>query len=47
MYKGKFPALNYPLSANPDEIFNYFVNVKDNLTIETDLCIELTEHGVL
>ena len=41
--KRKFRILDDPVLVTPDEIFNYFIDVKEDLTMEADLYLELSE----
>ena len=43
----KFRILDDPVLVTPDEIFDYFIDVKENLTMEADLHIELPEHATV
>ena len=39
--------LDDPVLVTSDEIFDYFIDVKDNLTMEVDLYIELSERATV
>ena len=43
----KFRILDDPVLVTPDEIFNYFVDVKEDLTMEANLYIELFERATV
>ena len=45
--KRKFKILEDPVLVTPDEIFSYFFDVKEDLTMEADLYIELSEHATV
>ena len=36
-----------PVLVTPDEIFDYFIDIKENLTIEADIHIELSERATV
>ena len=45
--KRKFRILRDPILVTPDEIFDYFVDVKEDLTMKTNLYIELSERATV
>ena len=45
--KRKFRILDDPVLVRPDEIFDYFIDVKEGLTTEADLYIELSERATV
>ena len=45
--KRKFRILGYPVLVTSDEIFDYFIDVKEDLTIEADLYTKLSEHAIV
>ena len=47
MNKRKIRILDDPVLVTPNEIFGYFVDVKDDLTMEAGVYIELSEHATV
>ena len=45
--KRKFRKLDDSILVTPDEIFDYFIDVKQDLTLEPDLYIELSERTIV
>ena len=46
--KKKFRILDdNPVLVTPDEIFDYFIDIKENLTIEADIHFELSERATV
>ena len=43
--KRTFGILGDPVLVRPNEIFDYFIDVKDDLTMEANLYIELPERA--
>ena len=41
--KRKFRILDDPVLVTPDEIFDYFIDVEEDLTMEADLYTELSK----
>ena len=45
--KRKFRILDDPVLVTPDKIFNYIIDVKEDLAMEADLYIEISERATL
>ena len=45
--KRKFRILDDPVLVTPNEIFNYFIDIKEDLTVEADLYIKLSERATV
>ena len=45
--KRKFRILDDPVLVTPDEIFDNFIGVNEDLTMEVDLYIELSERATV
>ena len=45
--KRKLKILDDPVLVTPVEIFDYFIDVKEDLTMEADLYIELSERATV
>ena len=45
--KRTFRILGDPVLVRPNEIFDYFIDVKDDLTMEANLYIELPERATV
>ena len=45
--KRKFRILGNPVLVTSDEIFDYFIDVKEDLIIEADLYTKLSEHAIV
>ena len=45
--KRKFKIFDDPVLVTPVEIFDYFIDVKEDLTMEADLYIELSERATV
>ena len=46
-HKRKFRILDDPVLVTPDEIFDNFIGVNEDLTMEVDLHIELSERATV
>ena len=47
IYKRTFRIFGDPVLVTPNEIFDYFIDVKDDLTMEANLYIELPERATV
>ena len=45
--KRKFRILDHPVLVTPDQTFDYFIDVKDDLALEADLYTELSERATV